>query len=125
MIFLDTHVAVWVYGEGLGALSRAAKQALRDDIDVRVSPMVRLEIEYLYEMRRIASSSETVLNTLGATMGLRVCPAGFDAVIHEAARQTWTRDPFDRVIVGHAALYDAPLITKDGPIREHYSRALW
>jgi PIN domain nuclease of toxin-antitoxin system len=125
VIYLDTHVVAWLHGQGRGALSLAAEEALRQDVDVRVSPMVRLELEYLYEIERVGAPSESVLSALGAAIGLRICDAGFDAVIHEASGHTWTRDPFDRVIVGHAALQSATLVTKDKTIRRYYDRALW
>ena len=40
-------------------------------------------------------------------------------------RQSWTRDPFDRIIVAQAALRRTSLITKDAVIRADYNRALW
>jgi PIN domain nuclease of toxin-antitoxin system len=39
--------------------------------------------------------------------------------------QSWTRDPFDRLIVANALANDAPLITKDEEIRRNYSRSIW
>jgi len=42
-----------------------------------------------------------------------------------AVRQSWARDPFDRIIVAQAALRRAPLITRDADIRADYDRALW
>ena len=46
-------------------------------------------------------------------------------VAENAAEQKWVRDPFDRLIVGHASANDAPLVTKDEKIRKHYRRAVW
>ena len=40
--------------------------------------------------------------------GLSESTANFAAVVHEAERHGWTRDPFDRLIVAQAALHDAP-----------------
>jgi len=37
----------------------------------------------------------------------------------------WTRDPFDRLIVGLAALAGSALLTKDRTIRKHYRKATW
>jgi PIN domain nuclease of toxin-antitoxin system len=37
----------------------------------------------------------------------------------------WTRDPFDRIIVAHADVVSAPLLTKDQAIRRNYRRAFW
>jgi len=41
------------------------------------------------------------------------------------AEKDWTRDPFDRIIVGNAAAENAVLITKDNSILEHYEHAVW
>lgn len=42
-----------------------------------------------------------------------------------ALKESWTRDPFDRLIVANAKAAGAPLITKDERIRKHYRRAIW
>jgi PIN domain nuclease of toxin-antitoxin system len=39
--------------------------------------------------------------------------------------QTWTRDPFDRIIVAQARLRGAPLLTKDRTIQTHHAEAFW
>ncbi len=38
---------------------------------------------------------------------------------------SWTRDPFDRLIVGHAAVDDELLLSKDRKILENYPFARW
>ena len=42
----------------------------------------------------------------------------------EALDLVFTRDPFDRLIVAHAVVLKAPLITFDGQIQANYSRAM-
>jgi len=49
----------------------------------------------------------------------------FEAVVAESLALIWTRDPFDRLIVATAALNQAPLITRDRRIQEHYARSVW
>lgn len=44
-----------------------------------------------------------MLDALDSALGLTVCKAAFPAIIREAETQTWTRDPFDRLIVAQAA----------------------
>jgi predicted nuclease of predicted toxin-antitoxin system len=44
---------------------------------------------------------------------------------HVAVEQIWTRDPFDRIIVGQAALHQTMLVTKDRAMRKHYPHAFW
>ena len=45
--------------------------------------------------------------------------------VEAAERLSWTRDPFDRLIVAQASLAGAPLVTKDRMIRKHFAKAAW
>lgn len=125
LIYLDTHVVAWLYGRGAGALSDDAAAAVESAGEVRCSPMVRLELEYLHEIGRVTEPALTVWDAVSAALGARICDAPFFAVVREAERQRWTRDPFDRLIVAQAALHGAPLVTKDETIHAAYDAALW
>ena len=125
MIYLDTHVLIWLAALGPSALGEEGRQRLERDGDARISPMVRLEMEYLHEAGRIREHALEVYERLAAAMGLRICDAPFFAVIREAERRPWTRDPFDRIIIAQAAVHDAPLLTKDQTMHEAYSGAVW
>lgn len=125
MIYLDTHVAAWLYASGAQSLSTRAAELIDASEDVRISPMVRLELQYLFEIGRVGEPAATVVDALTATLGLTLCTASFAGVVHEAENAGWTRDPFDRLIVAQAALHDAPLVTKDGTLHEHYPGAVW
>jgi PIN domain nuclease of toxin-antitoxin system len=122
--YLDTHVVAWLYGSARAELSVAAEHALQDQ-DLRISPMVRLELQYLYELGRVGSPPGPVLDALSTALGISVCRASFPAVVARAESESWTRDPFDRLIVAQAALSDAPLVTKDALIRQNYGRSVW
>lgn len=125
MIYLDTHVVAWLHASGDRMLSAEAIRRIEDADQIRVSPMVRLELQYLYEIGRVAQPATSVLDAMQAALGLRICDAPFPAVARAAEGETWTRDPFDRVIVAQSALRDAPLLTKDRMLHEHYDKALW
>jgi PIN domain nuclease of toxin-antitoxin system len=126
VIYLDTHVAFWLYARGAeAAISEAVREVLRTSQDIRISPMVRLELQYLHEVNRIGVPATPVLDELASVLGLKVCDAPFPAVVQAAEAETWTRDPFDRLIVGQAALQRASLVSKDEVIRAHYPRAIW
>lgn len=125
MIYLDTHVVAWLYATGAAGLSPRAAETIEASDEMRISPMVRLELQYLYEIGRVGEPAVTVVDALGGTLGLMVCDAPFPGVVHEAERLTWTRDPFDRLIVAQAALHAAPLVTKDQTLHAHYSDAVW
>jgi PIN domain nuclease of toxin-antitoxin system len=125
VIYLDTHVLIWLYALGASSLSPAASQRIAASEDLRISPMARLELQYLYEIGRVTEPAAAVFDALHAALDLRLCGASFGAVVREAERQRWTRDPFDRMIVAQAALHDAPLVTKDATLHAHYARAVW
>ena len=124
LIFLDTHVAVWLYA---GELERFPPQVLADleQEELCVSPIVLLEIQYLYETGRISVCAEEVMKELARAIGLKIHQAPFAQVAAEALRHTWTRDPFDRIITAQAGLGRHRLLTKDRIIQAHYSRAYW
>jgi PIN domain nuclease of toxin-antitoxin system len=125
VIYLDTHVVVWLYTRLDKHLSRAALEEIKRCPDLRVSPMVRLELQYLYEIGRTTQPPGPVLDNLAARIGLSVCQSAFSAVVIAAEHVQWTRDPFDRLIVAHASLHNARLLTNDGVIRDRYPHALW
>jgi PIN domain nuclease of toxin-antitoxin system len=52
MIYLDTHVVVWLYAGDAAVFSPGAKQAINSS-PLSVSPVVRLELTYLYEIGRL------------------------------------------------------------------------
>jgi len=124
MIYLDTHVVAWLYAGRVDLLSEKARDLIREN-DVLISPVVRLELQYLYEIKRVSFPAGPVIEDMTRSIGLKICTHAFDPVIEKAVLQLWTRDPFDRIIVAQAALKSSLLVTKDGTIREHYPRAAW
>lgn len=125
LIHLDTHVVAWLYAYGAATLSARAAAELDAAADVFCSPMVRLELQYLHEIGRFGVSPMDVFDSLAAALGVRMCDTPFFAVVREAERQTWTRDPFDRIIVAQASLEGAMLLTKDATIHAAYGGAVW
>lgn len=124
MIYLDTHVVVWLYAGLIQSLSETAHRLINSH-DILISPAVRLEVQYLFEVQRIAAPSDTVVADLANRIGLQVCGKPFNRVVGEAMLQRWTRDPFDRLITAHASLESNLLVSKDGNILRHYAHARW
>ena len=124
MIYLDTHIVVWLYG-GLTEKFTALAGSLLNDHDLYISPMVRLELQYLYEIERVSVSADTIILDLGDRLGLRICEKDFHRVVGYGLGLSWTRDPFDRLIVAQAAISENILLTKDIKILEHYDQAQW
>lgn len=124
MIYLDTHVAIALGTTRLRGYGREAQRLVDREPDVRISPAVILELELLAEIQRLRVSVDVILAALTGEFGLRVCDQPFEKVARQAAKEGWTRDPFDRMIVAQARLADAPLITLDGRIHANFPRAL-
>ena len=124
MIYLDTHVVVWLYAGLTTRLSPAVRDLLNSS-NLAISPMVLLELQYLYETGRTTEPGSTVVQDLSQRISLQVSEEAFHHVIILAVQQTWTRDPFDRIIVGQAALRQTILVTKDRAMRRHYPHAFW
>jgi PIN domain nuclease of toxin-antitoxin system len=100
-------------------------RSLIGENELLLSPMVMLELQYLFEIKRLTVPPGTIIGVIQRAAPLRICDLPFEDVARAALRETWTRDPFDRIIVAHARLREVTLITKDRMIREQYERALW
>jgi PIN domain nuclease of toxin-antitoxin system len=124
MIYLDTHVVVWLYAGETRRLSDPAREQIERN-ELCVSPVVLLELAYLRELGRITADSTLIVATLEQSIGLALCDLPFSRVVVESLEQRWTRDPFDRLIVAQAKARGASLITKDRVIRKHYAKAVW
>jgi PIN domain nuclease of toxin-antitoxin system len=123
--YLDTQVAVWLAEANLAKLSQKAISTVQS-ASLRISPMAIVELQYLYEIRRILVSPQDIIVKLNAEAGLTVCDHPFPIIAEIALGETWTRDPFDRIIVAHArANGAAALLTKDETIQKNYSNATW
>jgi PIN domain nuclease of toxin-antitoxin system len=124
VIFLDTHVAIWIAGTEIQRLSAKAAAAIRASDSVVVSPVVVLEIQYLVEAGRLRQDTHAATSVL-ATAGIGIHDVSLAEVVSKATEVVWTRDPFDRLIVGHAKTQEAALVTKDQTVLDHYPRSLW
>ena len=106
-------------------MTLAAKEHI-EKTDLLISPIVYLELQYLFEIKRVASPALEAYQYLHETIGLSICQFPLHAAIACAAKESWTRDVFDRLIVSYAkANGEAPLITADGLIQTNYKRAMW
>ena len=123
MVFLDTHVAVWLFAEA--DRIPGPVQTLLDGSELYLSPMARLELSLLHEIGRVKDPESAVLGALRRDLGLQVEESGWARAAEIADHLTWTRDPFDRLITAHAIAFGAVLCTRDARIREHYAEAFW
>lgn len=124
MIFLDTHIIVWLYAGLIKKLSSHAVEAI-DNNEIIISQIVRLELQYLFEIGRLTVTADEIIDELIPLIGLKVSKTLPKNAFDNAIDQGWTRDVFDRLIVAEAHASGAMLVTKDRKILEHYERAVW
>lgn len=122
--FLDTHAAV-ALAEGRVEVFGPAAADLLERSTLLVSPVLRLELAFLHEIGRTKVAPDEILGHLAGTAGVVQSDDPIQAVVMHAMGLTWTRDPFDRLLVATALLHQAPLITRDGTIHEHFGGAVW
>jgi PIN domain nuclease of toxin-antitoxin system len=123
--YLDTHTAVRVRESGFKKLGKKATIALERAAEVRMSPAAVFELQILREIGKINRSPEEYLSTLADTFPFCVCDLHFADVVEAAASLSWTRDPFDRLIVAQTIVGRGELVTIDGHIRKHFSKTIW
>ncbi len=123
LTYLDTHVVVWLYEGRMKRLSQEARRSIERSDTLLVSPMVELELNYLFRRGRVSSAD--VLRDLAGRIGLGVCDLPFSAVTNEALQIGWTEDVFDRIIVAQAMVRNSKLVSADEVILVKYSQAVW
>ncbi len=72
MIYLDTHVVVWLYSGLTDKLTDIAKSLINDN-EVYISAIVRLELQYLYEIKRIKNEPDMIISDLSDQIALKIC----------------------------------------------------
>lgn len=114
MILLDTHALVW-----LETGHPRARPLVRAREALCISPITLLEVQMLAEIGRVklrgASGAADFVNDERWT--LDEPPAGL--WFEESLGISWTRDPFDRLLVAHARARRFRLATADARLLEH------
>lgn len=124
-LYLDTHSAVFLHAGEVELFGTEGKRQIEAN-DLLIAPIVLMELGYLYERERVRFKPAEIYAALNAQFGVALCLIPYADVAYRALDLTWTRDPFDRLIVAHAqAAQNAPLLTRDRMIRLHYPQAIW
>ena len=124
LVFLDTHIAVWLYAGLIEKISETAKQTIEAN-DLLISPMVKLELQYLFEIGRITVRPDTMIKNLSTAIGLTLSETPLQQIIEQALKISWTRDVFDRLLSAEAMVVGGGFITADENIKSNLKLAIW
>jgi PIN domain nuclease of toxin-antitoxin system len=124
LIFLDTHVAIWLYSGRLDLFKPKVLQIINDN-QVCISHVSRLEMKYLNEIGRINQHPDMIIDALIDEIGLVFSNNSIERIVSQAIHLDFTRDPFDRIIVADAYINNSSLISKDQNIIKNYKYAVW
>lgn len=122
--FLDTHAAIFLW-EGRAEVFGPGSRELLERVTLHISPLVRLELGFLKEVGKLKVDPDHLLGSLAADLGVTMTSDPLEALIPHAMPLSWTRDPFDRLLVATALLHQAPLVTRDTRIHENFAGAVW
>jgi PIN domain nuclease of toxin-antitoxin system len=115
VILLDTNALIWLLA-GNRRVRRLPRSAR-----LYVSPASLLELRFLEEIGRIRFN--TTPDAVEDDDRFAVDDPSSTALFKAAAHLVWTRDPFDRLIVGHAQLRGWRLATADSMILDNLAPA--
>lgn len=109
VILLDTNAVIWIDQN-----HARARTLLKATGPLRLSPATVLELQFLNEIGRLRLPSG-VRDIVDDGRWEVDEPPSLEWFVR-AAEESWTRDPFDRLIVAHARLRRCRLATGDGRI---------
>jgi PIN domain nuclease of toxin-antitoxin system len=112
VILLDTNALIW-----LDQNHRRARPLLKSAQPLALSPASILELHFLIELGRLRLRSGTIRAIVDDERWV-VDEAPSVEWFARAAEESWTHDPFDRLIVSHGRLRGWRLATGDQRIRE-------
>ena len=120
---LDTHVAVWLVAGERRRLEPVERELRKGPLFV--SSMALLELQQSYEFGRLRAPVGKMLDILFEDHGVEQAPGDLREVGLRARALSWTRDPFDRLIVAHALAHGSALLTADETTLAHCPAARW
>jgi PIN domain nuclease of toxin-antitoxin system len=114
---LDTHFIVWIVSN---SKRLKAHPWLQDHEPWGVSPVSLLEIQLLAEIGKLHIDNPRFTTQLMSDPRFQVDDVPLTSLIQRSLEISWTRDPFDRLIVAHSLVRRVPLCTVDKTLLENH-----
>ena len=116
MILLDTNAVIWLlHGHRRTQALAASGERLY------LSPVSVLELQFLIEVGRMQLAKDRTLQDVANDPRWQLDSPPSDALFSAALSLSWTRDPFDRLLVAHAQHRRWTLATGDGQLKTQLS----
>ena len=115
---LDTHLLLWIVLDSKRLTEFPWLDRYRP---WTLSPISLLEVAFLNEIGRFELRQPEFTQALMVDPRFVIDEVPLVLLVRHAIEATWTRDPFDRLLVGHSAARRLPFVTADRTIRDHHS----
>lgn len=116
-LILDTHFLLWV----TTAAARLEEFPWLGAYEPwGISPVSLLEVQFLGEAGRLRVDSERFVAAVKQDPRFVLDDPPLLALVEQALPLSWTRDPFDRLLVAHSNARRTPLCTVDREIRRRH-----
>jgi PIN domain nuclease of toxin-antitoxin system len=117
VILLDTHAVLWLLGG-----HRRVEGVVASGQSLFVSPVSLLETRFLIEAGKVRIAERDWEERLRRDRRFRIDDCRVGDIVSGASDLGFTRDPFDRLIAGHAIARGYRLATADDALLEHLPR---
>lgn len=118
VILLDTHAVIWLL-----ALNRGVEGLLASGQPLLLSPVSILEFRFLIEAGKARIAEPDWERRLAHDPRFRIDDCRIADIVAAASDLGFTRDPFDRLIAGHAIARGYRLATADTVLLDHLPRS--
>jgi PIN domain nuclease of toxin-antitoxin system len=124
VVFLDTHIVIWLYEGRKEKFSPTVRDKL-ESANLFISPLVKLELQFLYEIERITERPEKILSFLEFALEINISTTPFSLIVEKSLDLSFTRDPFDRMILAEALAHEGILVSADREIKKNSKAVFW
>jgi len=121
-VIIDTHALIWAVDdpERLGSKAHALIDDSRNEILLSSGCIWELAIKIGLGKLTLSLPFVTWMNQAVTDLNLTILPITIECADVQSRLDNHHRDPFDRLLVAHAVVMSAPLISSD-PIFDRYS----
>lgn len=117
-VLLDTHILLWILTES-DSLKKV--EWFKRPLHWIISPISLLEIKFLQECGKIKLEFDGLIAHLNEDIRFEIDNPSIEELCFKAFSITWTRDPFDRLLVAHSIVRAMPFGTLDKVILKKHS----